>query len=146
MILVFWVFRSVVSGYSVETICRKGSSKPSNSRCANATETRDIRLAGYRGTPELTRGLHALGCGSWLCCCEKKDRVGEGCPAIDRVHRIVFMVLRIHRNNPRSDSSYLWQELVEPEDEVFVSPENRLDSLDDALGVDPVCGWGGDGW
>jgi hypothetical protein len=38
--------------------------------------------------------------------------------------------------------THLGQELVETEDEVFVSPENRLHSLDDTLGVDPVFGKG----
>ena len=51
---------------------------------------------------------------------------------------------RAVRIAPRRNTREIWrthlrQELVETENEVFVSLENRLDSLDDTLGVDPVC-------
>ena len=71
---------------------------------------------------------------------DAKTRTPRGYAPCDR-RRMPRRAVRIAR---RRDTREIWrthlrQELVETEDEVFVSLENRLDSLDDTLGVDPVC-------
>ena len=70
---------------------------------------------------------------------DAKTRTPRGYAACDR-RRMPRRAVRIAR---RRDTREIWrthlrQELVETEDEVFVSLENRLDTLDDSLGVDPV--------